>query len=124
MTRKLFYVEPAPEVFEAAGPPAAPTVLEAGIGALTEIPRYESIAGDLETIRERNTRIQQFLNLANAVTAGAGSNSGPPPTPEQRDLYRRSRLNVLLDRVLAGLLRQSGQEVLLNLEEQRLDSRL
>jgi hypothetical protein len=64
VTRKLFYVEPAPEHFDAQRATAPPDVLQAGIGALTVIPGYENIAGDLRAIGDRNTRIQRFQALA------------------------------------------------------------
>ncbi len=124
VTRKLFYVEPAPEVFEPEAVNLSPGALEAGVGALAAIPGYESIAGDLEAIRERNTRIQQFRNLAQTLERAPDGAARRPPTPEQLGLYRLSRLNLMLDRVLTGLLRQSGHEVLLTPEEQRLASRL
>ena len=124
VTRKLFYVEPAPEFFDPDLVSTSPSVVQAGVGALTAIPGYESIAGDLEAIRERNTRIQQFRNLADSLVREPDASSGFQPTPVQTDLYRRSRLDLLLDRVLVGLLRQSGHEVLLGSEQQRLASRL
>jgi predicted acylesterase/phospholipase RssA len=119
VTRKLFYVEPAIEVFDVNAVPEQPNVLQAALGALTEIPSYESIASDLESIRERNKRIEQFGNILKTLNGASDD-----PSPEQVGLYQRSRLNVLLDRVLEGILRDQNREVLRSPEEQRLAGRL
>lgn len=65
--RKLFYVEPSPEQIPQQDGVEAPTMLETIQAALIGIPRYESISGDLQQITDRNTRLDQYWRLVNAL---------------------------------------------------------
>ncbi len=118
--RKLYYVEPVPEVFKEGEKHTSPDVIRCGVSALTEIPGYESIAGDLRDIRNRNSRLSHLEKLTDKLSA----EGAPAPGDLQRKLYRQSRINVLLERVLSGLLRQNGRETMRSPEEQELAARL
>ena len=57
--RLLLYVEPDPERFREAPRTGRPGVLEAAAAALLRIPRYQSIARDLQAIASHNRRAAQ-----------------------------------------------------------------
>ena len=63
------------------------SLVQAGVGALTAIPGYESIAGILRRSANATRRIEQFRNLAGACPRSQIA-SVSQPTPEQADLYR------------------------------------
>jgi hypothetical protein len=100
--RKLFYVEPDPEVMQQAEKTAAPNFLQAVLAALIGIPGYESIAEDLRLLTDRNSKLQQYHRLVREFQPG-------PVGGETRKLYDRSRLVSLSDRVVSGLFRKDGR---------------
>ena len=68
--RFLIYVEPDPEVFGgqiSCAPPNSPPVVQAALSALTSIPGYQSIAGDLEEIEAHNERAERVASIIDAI---------------------------------------------------------
>jgi patatin-related protein len=107
--RILFYVEPDPEFFQQRAQASQPNFLQTILSALVGIPGYESISDDLKLLSNRNRKLNQYRRLL--ATAGQDA-----PAP---DLHRRSRLIVLSDRVVQGILREDGRDVHLADPEQR-----
>jgi neutral ceramidase len=71
VVRKILYVEPDPEQFQRSpGTRPEPGAEETAIAALLSIPRYESIASDLQAIRDRNERVRRFRRLAKEILNG------------------------------------------------------
>lgn len=100
--RKLFYVEPDPEVLKKAETASDPNFLQAVLAALIGIPGYESIAEDLRLLAERNSKLQQYKRLIQEIRGGEVSAT-------TRHLYDRSRLIALSERIVQGLFRRDGQ---------------
>ena len=113
--RKLFYVEPDPESFARPEGASNPNIVQAVLASLIGIPGYESITEDLRLLAEHNSRLQQYNRLvANLQPECAAV---PPPDsaanrlnqePEgtaTREVYDRSRLIAISDRVVRGLLK-------------------
>jgi patatin-related protein len=120
VTRKLFYVEPDPEVFQRRLEASRPNVLQAAMAALIGIPGYESISSDLKAIAEHNSRVQQYWRVVEKCTASiqnAAGTAGSDPTA--RALYMRSRKVALSDRVIRGVLRKDGRSTLMTEPERR-----
>jgi patatin-related protein len=150
--RYLLYVEPDPEQFRkhAAGLQTAPNVVQAASGGLTSIPGYQSIAADLRSIAEHNSRVQRYRELAATLNqisgelmsdyifpapadladlahqavqpaGGSGSTTGADQATraegktreEQAEIYIRSRIGKVRDRVIDGILKQAGNRTLL-----------
>jgi patatin-related protein len=68
--RFLIYVEPNPEVFtplKKGVPPHSPSIVQAGVSALTSIPGYQSIAADLEAIEAHNERAERVNSIFEAI---------------------------------------------------------
>jgi patatin-related protein len=105
--RKLFYVEPDPEVLRQAEKAKAPNFLQAVLAALIGIPGYESIADDLRLLADRNSKLQQYHRLVWELQSGSVFSG--PVSPETRRLYDRSRLVALSERVVQGLFRKDGR---------------
>lgn len=105
--RKLFYVEPDPEVQRQTEKAKAPNFLQAVLAALIGIPGYESIADDLRLLADRNSKLQQYHRLVWELQSGTISSG--PVSPETRRLYDRSRLVSLSERVIQGLFRKDGR---------------
>ncbi len=116
VVRKILYVEPDPERFErsrrARAEPGAEDVV---LAALLTIPRYESIAADLHTIRDRNEHVRRFRRLADEILA---QSAGAAPTtssdasafarlgrehPVAQRVYVRARATALRDLLLPHL---------------------
>lgn len=85
--RHLLYLEPDPERFAAEQrgkrkePLVAPSFLSTVLDAVTRLPAYESIAGDLARVTEHNAAIQRFGELVEALTRNGVSVPPGPPTP-------------------------------------------
>ncbi len=125
--RFLIYVEPNPEVFAATGgSPHSPNIVQAGIGALTAIPGYQSIAGDLieiEAHNERAERLQKILEeIGPADPVPSAAFQGSPlfdPNLDGRPYYA-CRLIQLRDAAVEGILNDSlGRRYLETVAERR-----
>jgi patatin-related protein len=90
--RKIFYVEPDPEEFAQIDEVARPSFTGVITSSLLAIPRYESIAFDLEAIEIRNQRLDQYRQIAKKVMEGPA----PRPTPHESITYRISRARQFL----------------------------
>jgi predicted acylesterase/phospholipase RssA len=66
--RKLFYVDPDPEQFggEVDGKRFTPDQI--AVAALTSLPRYETVADDLQQIRAHNHRVRLIQSLTEALS--------------------------------------------------------
>ncbi|MBI2291153.1 MAG: patatin-like protein [Betaproteobacteria bacterium] len=72
--RKLFYVEPDPEIFADDTPATRANVIQAVQRALISVPGYESISDDLKLLAAHNKRVgryQRLLGLHRGDRAGA-----------------------------------------------------
>ena len=104
--RKLFYVEPDPERFEQVVHPSAPDIVGVIVNSLVGIPRYESIARDLDAIDDRNARLRDYAIVAGGVidtvveAAMAGATPGEPLAGEP---YWDLRLRELCESFAAAL---------------------
>lgn len=65
LERKLVYVEPAPERLDPHEPldPQPPDALQNSLAALAGIPRYETIREDLQSVLQRNRRIERVERM-------------------------------------------------------------
>ncbi len=111
--RKLFYVEPDPESFQdekRKEKPDAPNFLQSILKSVMGIPRYESIADDLKAISEHNSKVEQYNRMVKDIPADCGTTS---LSMEERQLYERSRLIFLCERVLRGIFKQDGRKQLI-----------
>lgn len=114
--RRLFYIDPSPDQF--LGSPkfnkmARPNIWETVSDSLLGMPRYESISGDLQEIKDRNERVLRYKFLrATAEWVGEAkreaNQQGQPPsadTARQRQIYLRCRLVGMRDRILPLILK-------------------
>ncbi|MBN8731432.1 MAG: patatin-like protein [Acidobacteria bacterium] len=70
--RKLFYLEPAPEAPQSDKLELRrPNAVANAWMALSSLPRYETIRGDLERARQRNREIDRLRRLVESVRAAA-----------------------------------------------------
>lgn len=118
--RMLLYVEPDPEQFNDEALPETPNVVKAAGDALIGIPGYESIAGDLQDIARRNTKLARYhairSNLKNlpAVNDTLAQAQGNPLAPlgditqARVGIYLSARLTQMRDRAIVGILKKSG----------------
>lgn len=70
VNRKLFYIDPSPDKFldsPAFKRMAKPSIWQAAIDSLVGLPRYESIAGDLQEIIDRNEKVRRYKFLRATV---------------------------------------------------------
>src|SRR5215210_971587 len=117
--RKLFYVEPDPEVMRQVEKAASPNILQTMLAALIGIPSYESIADDLRLLNDRNRKLQQYQRLVRDLESSEDDLSG-----ETDRLYIRSRLVSLTDRIIQGLFRKDGRTQQIPVEFQERAARL
>lgn len=121
VTRKLFYIDPSPDRF--LGSPkfnqmTKPTIWETVSDSLVGMPRYESIAGDLQEIKERNERVLRYKFLRGTAERtgkekleqfrqkqAQPTDQSADDIPKSQQVYLRCRLVRLRDRVLPLLLR-------------------
>jgi patatin-related protein len=113
--RYLCYVEPDPESFIQKNS-VEPTFIQATIKGGITITSYESIADDLASIREHNSRVQRYNRACQKLKGKVGKDSGVVPqnlTSQESSmvLYLQSRLNVIADRVVQGVLKDKGEAV-------------
>jgi patatin-related protein len=137
VNRKLFYIDPSPDQF--LGSPkfnqmAKPSIWESALDSLVSMPRYESIANDLNEIKTSNERVRRYKflrgtaeRLAEKVDDDAdgktddkikeqhpelNDSDNSEPTPEK--IYLRCRLVGLRDRILPlilGIARQNDSQL-------------
>lgn len=120
--RILYYVEPVPEVFDPNTVTPPPDVVEAALGATLELPRYESISGDLERVLERNRRLDQIERVIRCTKLPrvAGLDAGPPVVSGmQLRVYEHTRAMHLVTRILEGALRSDGRSRLIDDDDLR-----
>src|SRR5262245_8462567 len=133
VARTLFYVEPDPERFTVQQKQASNlNVVQAVLAALIGIPGYESISDDLNLLAEHNSKLDQYKRLINDLQPTYAAAIGNPPSPiistnlqpTNTELYTRSRLIAISERVVQGLLKTGGRYDLLKRDERELASRL
>ena len=117
--RKLFYVEPDPEVMHASKEASQPTFLQAILAAMIGIPGYESIADDLSLLSGRNSKLEQYKRLL----ADFGETAAEPSAQVQK-LYSRSRMIALSDRILRGIFRNEGRDGIIDPKDREQAARL
>ncbi|MCU0524294.1 MAG: patatin-like protein [Elainella sp. Prado103] len=122
VTRKLFYIDPSPDRFLNSpkfNQMAKPNIWETVADSLVGLPRYESIAGDLQDIKDRNERVLRYkflrgtaertgkikLEQARKQLTHASPAVSEDEIPKSQQVYLRCRLVRLRDRVLPLLLR-------------------
>lgn len=72
--RKLFYIDPSPDKFldsPSFKRMAKPNIWESAIDSLIGLPRYESIAVDLQEIADKNERVRRYKFLRSTVISTA-----------------------------------------------------
>ena len=131
--RFLIYVEPDPESFPRTKAeitsPESPSVVQAGASSLLSIPRYQSIASDLDAIEAHNERAQRIVEIFDALP------DAPVSKPECLDdagvmdadiesyddvTYYAARFIQLRDSAITGILNDSnGRPYILDLDERR-----
>jgi patatin-related protein len=105
VNRKLFYIDPSPDKFldsTAFKKMAKPNIWESAMDSLVGLPRYESIAVDLQEIADKNERVRRYRFLRSSVVSSAVETLGDqvPPCNSSKQIYLRCRLIGLRDRVL------------------------
>ena len=95
--RRLFYIDPSPDQFLNSPKFNAmerPTIWQTAIDSLVSMPHYESIANDLEEIKDRNKRVLRYRFLRDTAESSAElvvNQLGLRPEESVRDgLKRRS----------------------------------
>jgi patatin-related protein len=124
--RMLLYVEPDPEQFNDDKLPETPNVAKAAGDALIGIPGYESIAGDLQSIAERNSKLARYNENRRALRGlhAVADTVAQPQSDEFKPLgsmqeprvaiYLSTRLIQMRDRAILGILKKNGELTLLN----------
>lgn len=82
MERKLVFVEPSPKQIDPLrlpDPLNPPDALENSLAALTGIPRYETIREDLQSVLQRNRRIERVERLVRAGEIDMENQAGANP---------------------------------------------
>ncbi|MEQ8461975.1 patatin-like protein [Coleofasciculus sp. E1-EBD-02] len=112
--RKLIYIDPNPDRFLANpnfNSMAKPSTWDVLQDALVGLPTYESISNDLELIQAQNDKISRYNSILASVEAP------DPSTPSishkitvNEEIYLRSRLIGLRDRILPLILRMDRQQ--------------
>ncbi|MBW8877481.1 MAG: patatin-like protein [Acidobacteria bacterium] len=110
--RKLFYIEPDPEVLQQAERATNPNFVQAVLAALIGIPGYESIAEDLKLLAERNSKLRQYQRLVKQFQPDSAGTGLP-------GLYVRSRMVFLSERVIEGIFRQDSNTPLRSEDRKR-----
>jgi patatin-related protein len=110
--RFLCYVEPDPkELLEEKKPLLRPNAKRAAWGALTSLPWYESIGGDLRDIAQHNSEVARYARLCENISSQVLE--GPPrqtlnPWCVADPFYRRARLLSLADRAVEGIVQEKA----------------
>ena len=107
--RKLFYIDPKPDTL--LGSPRFNQMSKPDIGqviqeSLVGMPTYESISNDLELIADHNEQVARYNDLFSQIdNPSSKRNFIPSFLNPQEEIYLRSRLIRLRDRVLPLVLR-------------------
>jgi patatin-related protein len=127
VNRKLFYIDPSPDKFLdsiAFKKMAKPNIWESAMDSLVGLPRYESIAVDLQEIAEKNERVRRYRFLRSSVVSSVSSAVealGDQATADisSKQTYLRCRLIGLRDRVLPIVtgLTQAKEDFTLNTDQ-------
>ena len=118
--RKLFYIEPDPESFRRPERASQPNVLQAVLAALIGIPGYESISEDLKLLAKHNRKLSRYNRLLQAAKQRDIGQTHTAASPRGlNEVYQRSRLISISDRVVQGLLREQFRDMHLADPEQR-----
>ena len=119
VNRRLFYIDPSPDHFMGSlkfNEMAKPSIWKSAWDSLVSMPRYESIANDLNEIKSRNGKVRRYKFLrSTAERIAEQANDQPKPSelqprsnhsePTPEEIYLRCRLVGLRDRVLPLILR-------------------
>jgi len=112
--RKLIYIDPNPDRFldnPQFKEMAKPTTWEVLQEALVGLPSYESINQDLELIKAQNEQISRYQSLLASVEAPPGSATAlSQQISVNEEIYLRSRLIGLRDRILPLILRMDREQ--------------
>ena len=112
VNRKMFYVEPDPEHFSADSP-SEPSIVQAAIKSLVAIPTYESIADDLKLLGAHNEKVRRFDRLKLGLRMNGSSDNVQNVCDEQdANIYMHARLMEISERIVRGVLREDGHDVL------------
>jgi patatin-related protein len=127
VNRKLFYIDPSPDKFldsTAFKKMAKPNIWESAMDSLVGLPRYESIAVDLQEIADKNERVRRYRFLRSSVASSASSpektvGNQVPGDISSKQTYLRCRLIGLRDRVLPIItgLTQAKEDSTLNTDQ-------
>ncbi|MGP1680407.1 MAG: DUF3376 domain-containing protein, partial [Burkholderiales bacterium] len=142
--RKLFYIEPDPEIFDANAAATQVNVIQAVQRSLISIPGYESIADDLKLLSARNEKICRYERLigessdrtglrmaATRARASLDAESRsfiariqslergvtPEVTAGASSRYAKARFVTLSERAVRGILKSNEQDPRLNQTE-------
>ncbi|MEQ8753664.1 MAG: patatin-like protein [Coleofasciculus sp. G1-WW12-02] len=122
--RKLIYIDPNPDRF--LGNPKfnameKPTTWEVLQDALVGLPTYESISNDLELIQAQNDKIYRYNSLLASVET---KDPAQPGTANEitvnEEIYLRSRLIGLRDRILPLILRMDREQTTASGEDKKV----
>ncbi len=113
--RKLFYIDPNPDRFSNVSnfqnmvkPKIGQVIQDSVIG----LPSYESIANDLQAIKERNEQVRRYKALlANVEAPISSENATTEKIDVQEEIYLLTRLISLRDRLLPLILRMQQNDV-------------
>jgi patatin-related protein len=129
--RKVFFVEPDPDVFKTLEPGDSkelpPNFFQTILASTLSIPRYETISDDLRALAERNRLLARYNRIVadlQPYVTDAGPAKRIPDDPIVRQLYERSRLIALSDRIVAGLLKTGGRAQIVPQEDRAKASQL
>jgi patatin-related protein len=129
--RKLFYVDPSPDRFK--GHPEYEDMLKPGIvrvvkDSLIALPRYESINKDLELINEHNEKVRRYkfllTDLETLLDIEEKDKENNDFYDQQRNVYLRTRLISLENKILPLIFLKSEGLVKASKEEENRTKRL
>ncbi|MET0305008.1 MAG: DUF3376 domain-containing protein [Solirubrobacterales bacterium] len=102
--RWLISVDPDPKPLERPTPPGPkPAFDQIAVSAIAQIPRYQSIAGDLEGLEEHNEAVRRIAILITDLERELSS-QGPPPLGAAPTSYRRLRARAFAEEIADWLL--------------------
>lgn len=123
--RMLFYLDPTPDRFFddlARKENKLPSVDKVLLGALTGLPRYQSIAKDLQLIEEGNRKVTRYKLLKDTILQAIDKRENKEQDLLQQNAYIKCRLFGLLDRTIHEvLLRKSPFETKQDCQKDFLD---
>jgi Protein of unknown function (DUF3376)/Patatin-like phospholipase len=105
--RVLFYLDPTPDRFFGDATQTKvnmPPVDKVLIGALTGLPRYQSIKKDLQSIEEGNCKVTRYKLLKDTILESLDITCQKPRQPSEENAYIKCRLLNLLDRSIRTVL--------------------